>query len=198
MVSSFFCQFIYNLWSKEGHQATNIGQDILKINFNEYFYTAVYKNYVLLTSLQGVPKNFLFIAFFPLIFMIMQWENSIHAENKPLCETYFSACSTVLQDVFISSALSVIVFLQHLFLIWEVRWPQLLALQNSASLTLYKLIFNFNFFVREITIRFYVFSADLYRDFLMIDFKFVKLTKQSVWKLTPFASTPLWIFNTSP
>lgn len=158
----------------------------------------MYKTYVLLTSLQGVPENFLFIAFFPLIFMIMQWENSIHAENKLPCEIYFSVCSTVLQDVFISSALCVTVSSQHLFLIWEVGWPQLLALQNPASLSLYKLIFNFNFFVREITIRLHVSSADLYRDFLMIDFKFVKLTKQSVWKLTPFASTPLWIFNTSP
>lgn len=132
------------------------------------------------------------------MFMIMQWENGIHAENKPLCEIYFSACSTVLQDVCISSVLDVIVFPQCLFLNWEVGWPQFLALQNSASLSLYKLIFNFNFFVREITIRFYVSSADLYRDFLMIDFKFVKLTKQSVWKLTPFASSLLWIFNTSP
>lgn len=64
MVSSFFCQFIYNLWSKEGHQATNIGQGILKINFNEYFYIVAYKNYIFLTSLQGLPKNFLFITGF--------------------------------------------------------------------------------------------------------------------------------------
>ena len=80
------------------------------------------------------------------MFIIMQRENGIHPENKPLCEIYFSACSTVLQDVFINCALRVIVFPQHLFLNREVGWSQFLALQNSASLSFYKLIFNFNFF----------------------------------------------------
>jgi len=79
-----------------------------------------YKNYTFLTSLQGLPKNFLFIAIFSLMFIIMQIENGIHPENKPLCEIYFSACSTVLQDVFINCALRVIVFPQHLFLNREV------------------------------------------------------------------------------